>query len=146
MSDDVQADEELRCIEFVDLVTAYLDGELEDPQRRRIDAHLAGCAGCRAALDQFETVIGLAGRLTPADVTVLDPSSVTGSCPRCGYSGGRRHQGPRSASGPWVMTGSAPPPSTRIPFPGAGPSRRMSSHLAAMMRRRRVAARDGAAR
>ena len=66
-------DDDLRCIELVGAITAYLDGEVHDEQRARIDRHLAGCAGCRAALDQFQTVIGLAGRLTAADVASLDP-------------------------------------------------------------------------
>ena len=30
------------------------------------------CEGCRAALDQFQTVIRLAGRLTAADVARID--------------------------------------------------------------------------
>ena len=66
-------DDDLRCIELVGAITAYLDGEVHEEQRARIDRHLEGCAGCRAALDQFQTVIGLAGRLTAADVASLDP-------------------------------------------------------------------------
>jgi predicted anti-sigma-YlaC factor YlaD len=65
--------EDLQCIEFVDLVTAYLDGEVDDDQHRRIDEHLEGCQGCRAALGQFQTVIRLAGRLTGADIADIDP-------------------------------------------------------------------------
>jgi anti-sigma factor RsiW len=55
------------------MVTAYLDGEVDQQQRRRIDKHLQGCRGCRAALHQFQTVIRLAGRLTAADVADVDP-------------------------------------------------------------------------
>jgi predicted anti-sigma-YlaC factor YlaD len=69
---DSRADE-LRCIELVDMVTAYLDGEVGEDQRRRVDMHLEGCHGCRAAFDQFRTVISLTGRLTAADVADLDP-------------------------------------------------------------------------
>jgi hypothetical protein len=65
--------DDLRCIEFVDLVTAYLDGEVSKDQRRRIDTHLEGCQGCRAALDQFQMVIRLAGRLTATDIAAVDP-------------------------------------------------------------------------
>jgi anti-sigma factor RsiW len=65
--------DDLRCVEFVGLVTAYLDGEVDEEQRRRIDKHLEGCRGCRAALSQFQTVIRLAGRLTAADVADVDP-------------------------------------------------------------------------
>jgi anti-sigma factor RsiW len=66
-------DDDLRCIELVGAITAYLDGEVHEEQRARIDRHLEGCAGCRAALQQFQTVIGLAGRLTAVDVASLDP-------------------------------------------------------------------------
>ena len=65
--------DDLRCIEFVDLVTAYLDGEVNADQRSRIEQHLEGCQGCQAALHQFRTVIRLAGRMTPADVASIDP-------------------------------------------------------------------------
>jgi len=65
--------DELRCIEIVELATAYLDGALENTQRSDVEAHLSGCAGCRAAMDQFQTVKRLAGRLTAADVADLDP-------------------------------------------------------------------------
>jgi predicted anti-sigma-YlaC factor YlaD len=65
--------EELRCIEFVERVTEYLDGAVKDDERRRIDEHLEGCQGCRATLDQFQTLIRLAGRLTAEDVASLDP-------------------------------------------------------------------------
>lgn len=65
--------DDLQCIELVQLVTAYLDGELDDDLRRRIDRHLRGCRDCRAAVDQFRTVIRLTGRLTAADVASLQP-------------------------------------------------------------------------
>jgi anti-sigma factor RsiW len=73
LSDSGAARDDLRCIEIVHLITAYLDGEVDDDQRRRIDRHLEGCAGCRAAVGQFQTVVGLAGRLTAADVASIDP-------------------------------------------------------------------------
>ena len=73
MSQRSPAEDDLRCIEVVELATAYLDGAVDEVQRDRIDAHLAGCAGCQAAMDQFQTVKRLTGRLTVADVTDLDP-------------------------------------------------------------------------
>jgi anti-sigma factor RsiW len=69
---DPRADE-LACIELTDMLSAYLDGEVSPEQRRRIDEHLKGCAGCRAAVEQFRTVIRLSGRLTPEDVASVDP-------------------------------------------------------------------------
>jgi anti-sigma factor RsiW len=53
-------------------VTEYLDGELDETHRARIERHLEVCDGCRAALDQFQTVIHLIGRLTPTDVARID--------------------------------------------------------------------------
>jgi anti-sigma factor RsiW len=73
MNERVQTDDELRCIEVVELATPYLDGALDADERARIDTHLSGCAGCRAAMDQFRTVKRLTGRLTAADVADLDP-------------------------------------------------------------------------
>ena len=73
MTDRSPADDELRCIEAVELATAYLDAALDDVATARVDAHLAGCAGCRAAMDQFRTVKRLTGRLTAADVADIDP-------------------------------------------------------------------------
>ena len=73
MTPRLPPDDDVRCIDFVRVVSAYVDGELDDAERSRIERHLEGCEGCRAAVDQFETVIRLAGRLSPADVADLDP-------------------------------------------------------------------------
>ena len=62
-----------RCIDFVELLTAYLDDTLPQESRRRVDEHLALCAGCTAALSQWRTVAELAGELTAADVADIDP-------------------------------------------------------------------------
>jgi anti-sigma factor (TIGR02949 family) len=64
--------DDLACIDLVNSVTEYLDGRLDQGQRERIERHLEVCDGCRAALDQFQTVIRLVGRLTPADVAKID--------------------------------------------------------------------------
>lgn len=68
-----QAPSDDRCAELVELLTAYLDDTLDAATRGRFDEHLWGCLGCRAALSQWEGVIGLAGRLTTTDVASLDP-------------------------------------------------------------------------
>jgi anti-sigma factor RsiW len=73
VSDRSQAEEDLRCVEFAEAVTVYLDGAVDEEQRRRIESHLAGCPGCRAVVDQFRTLIDLSGRLTAADVASVDP-------------------------------------------------------------------------
>jgi anti-sigma factor RsiW len=73
MRDSGSAADDLRCIEVVSVVTDYLDGEANGEERRRIDRHLEHCRGCQAALDQFQAVIRLAGRLTAGDVAGIDP-------------------------------------------------------------------------
>jgi anti-sigma factor RsiW len=73
MRDSGLAADDLRCIEFVSVVTDYLDGEANEDDRRRIDKHLEHCRGCQAALEQFQAVIGLAGRLSAVDVASIDP-------------------------------------------------------------------------
>jgi anti-sigma factor RsiW len=73
MPPDGTARDDVRCIELVELLNGYLDDELAEEQRQRVDAHLAGCRGCSAALDQFRTLIHIAGRLTAAEVASLDP-------------------------------------------------------------------------
>jgi anti-sigma factor RsiW len=73
VTDRPQAEEDLRCIEVAEAITAYLDGAIDRERRRSIEQHLAGCPGCTAAIDQFKTVIELSGRLTAADVASVDP-------------------------------------------------------------------------
>lgn len=58
----------LTCQQVVELVTEYLDGVMEPRRRARFEAHLAGCAGCTAYLEQFRTTVAVAGRLGVDDV------------------------------------------------------------------------------
>jgi anti-sigma factor RsiW len=66
--------DDIDCQDFVELVTDYLDEALPADERARIDRHLASCPGCAAALAQWRTVIGLAGRLADTDVEGIDPA------------------------------------------------------------------------
>jgi anti-sigma factor RsiW len=63
---------ELACKELVELVTDYLEERLSAPDRARFEAHLAGCGGCRAYLDQMRQTIRALGRL-PAES--IDPTA-----------------------------------------------------------------------
>ena len=65
--------DDLPCAEFVELVTASLDGALPSPLAERVEAHLALCDGCRTVLAQWRTVIDVAGRLRESDVDSVDP-------------------------------------------------------------------------
>ena len=64
--------DDLACVELVDTLTEYIDGDVDEGERARIERHLEGCEGCDAALDQFQTVIRVAGRLKAADVERVD--------------------------------------------------------------------------
>lgn len=48
----------LVCREFVELVTAYLEGTLPDAERARMDAHLAECDGCAGYLEDMRRLVG----------------------------------------------------------------------------------------
>jgi anti-sigma factor RsiW len=59
----------LVCRQMVELITDYLEGALPRSQRRRFDAHLAGCEHCTEYLEQMRTTIRLTGRLREEDLT-----------------------------------------------------------------------------
>jgi len=61
--------QELVCQQVVELVTDYLEGALSHSQRRRFDAHLAGCEHCSEYLEQMRATIRLTGRLQAEDLT-----------------------------------------------------------------------------
>ena len=55
--------DELTCKQLVELVTDYLEGALSPADRARFDAHLAGCRGCRAYLEQMRRTVRTLGEL-----------------------------------------------------------------------------------
>jgi anti-sigma factor RsiW len=59
----------MRCDEFVELVTAYLEGQLDAVTERRFVAHLAECDGCDRYLDQIRGTVRALGELTPESLT-----------------------------------------------------------------------------
>jgi len=56
------------CREIVELVTAYFDGALSEPDRARFEAHVAGCDGCDTYLAQMRETIRITGTLTEDQV------------------------------------------------------------------------------
>ena len=54
---------------MVELITDYLEGALSRSQRRRFEAHLAGCEHCTEYLEQMRATIRLTGRLQAEDLT-----------------------------------------------------------------------------
>jgi len=60
---------DLVCQQAVELVTDYLEGTLNRADRRRFEAHLAGCPHCSEYLAQMRATIELTGTITPEDLT-----------------------------------------------------------------------------
>ena len=59
----------LNCRELVELVTAYLEGDLSYGERKRFDAHLSACDGCTMYVEQMRRTIELTGTLRLDDVS-----------------------------------------------------------------------------
>jgi len=59
----------LACQEMVELITDYLEDALPRAQRRRFEAHLAGCEHCSEYLVQMRATIAVSGRLRAEDLT-----------------------------------------------------------------------------
>jgi anti-sigma factor RsiW len=54
--------EQLSCKQLVELVTDYLEGQLDPTREAALDAHLAACDGCDTYVEQMrQTVIALRG-------------------------------------------------------------------------------------
>lgn len=55
---------ELSCMEFIELVTSYLDGALPESERQRFEDHVVGCRSCGVYLNQIRQTIRMVGRLS----------------------------------------------------------------------------------
>ena len=62
----------LRCGEVLELLSAYLDGELDEMRRRQIEQHVAGCDLCErfgasfaSTVRALRTYLGAASPLNP---------------------------------------------------------------------------------
>lgn len=54
---------DLTCQDFVELVTDYLEGALDDDAVRRFEEHLALCPGCETYLDQMKETASRLGEI-----------------------------------------------------------------------------------
>ncbi|GIH05268.1 anti-sigma factor [Rhizocola hellebori] len=55
----------MNCDEFVELVTAYLEGALDEATQQRFAAHLSECDGCERYLDQIRQTVQTLATLPP---------------------------------------------------------------------------------
>ncbi len=65
---DEMTSAELACRELVEVVTDYLEGALDDADRRRFQDHLDQCADCRTYVEQLRSTLRLLGRLAPGEI------------------------------------------------------------------------------
>ena len=54
---------ELTCQDFVELVTEYLEGALDEDTARRFEEHLAFCPGCETYLSQMKETASRLGEI-----------------------------------------------------------------------------------
>ena len=59
----------LTCIELVELVTDYLEGDLSEDERARVERHLAGCDACTGYIDQMRVTIAVVGKIEVDDLS-----------------------------------------------------------------------------
>jgi predicted anti-sigma-YlaC factor YlaD len=63
----------MTCQELVELVSAFLDGELDPTTERRLVDHVAICDGCGNYIDQFRQTISTLAELPDEAQGVLSP-------------------------------------------------------------------------
>ena len=72
MATSTGSEEEMACVELVELVTAYFEDALSPVDRHRFEEHLAACGPCRNYMEQFRMTLNLAGRLAVEDLSQQD--------------------------------------------------------------------------
>ncbi len=55
----------MTCAELVELVTAFLEGALDQDTERRFIEHLAICDGCETYVDQMRRTVAEVGQVEP---------------------------------------------------------------------------------
>jgi predicted anti-sigma-YlaC factor YlaD len=77
--------DDIKCDEIVELVTAYLEGGLDETTRTRFELHVVTCADCANYLDQMRRATQLTG-----EVVVEEPSPEQLSALQEAFRGWRR--------------------------------------------------------
>lgn len=64
----MRLEDDLTCRDLVELVTDYVEGELDPRDRERFEEHIVFCDGCANHLEQMRTTIEVVGRLEERDL------------------------------------------------------------------------------
>lgn len=83
---------ELTCQEFVELITRFLDGALDEDVASRFVRHLASCQGCESYFGQFQQTIGALRDLSPGTVPDAVRDSLTAEFRKLAVKCGRPPQ------------------------------------------------------
>ncbi len=59
----------MTCAELVELVTAFLEGALDQDTERRFIEHLAICDGCETYVDQMRRTVAEVGQVEPESLS-----------------------------------------------------------------------------
>ena len=66
----------MSCQQFVEIVTDYLEQQLDEARRLWTDEHLAHCDACRAYLEQMRQTIAALRNLADGDVDATQRESI----------------------------------------------------------------------
>jgi anti-sigma factor RsiW len=64
-----RGDQMLTCQELVELVTDYIEGQLDEAASDRFEAHIAECPACTLYLEQMRKTIAALGRIPPESLS-----------------------------------------------------------------------------
>jgi len=90
----------MRCDDAIGLFTRYRDGDLDPATRADLEAHLAGCARCRAEYEAIDTVRALLRELRPEPAPATLVSGVRARLRR-------RPERPREVLWRWALPAAA---------------------------------------
>ncbi len=59
------------CLQLFDKLSEYIDGEMEETERRELEAHIAHCAACCGCLQSLQRTIALCKQAGPQTVPAV---------------------------------------------------------------------------
>jgi predicted anti-sigma-YlaC factor YlaD len=71
--------DEITCKQLVDLVTLYLEDELDEPTLDLVEEHLVMCDWCVDYVDQIRATIGVLANLPPEPVPPALREAIAGA-------------------------------------------------------------------
>lgn len=66
----------LSCSEIVEMVTDYLEGDLDQPTVVALEEHLRQCPGCDRYVDQIRETVSTLGSITSESLSPQAPSDL----------------------------------------------------------------------